>query len=90
MKQALTQMKATCFHFVNGEKKVGAPNALRGNVSGLRGDVNGLWGDVSGLWGDVDDCELNDAERESGVNVSDLIAPHGKRITNYPISGASA
>ncbi len=41
--------------------------------TGLTGDVTGLRGDVTGLTGDVDRCELTDAERIAGVNVSDLV-----------------
>ena len=47
---------------------------LRGDVSYLRGDVSNLRGDVSNLRGDVDDCEIIKDERNTGVNIKDLIA----------------
>jgi len=40
----------------------------------LTGDVSGLRGYVSGLRGDVDDCQLSDADRKAGVNISDLVS----------------
>jgi len=61
MKKALTRIESKIWHFVNGEKVIGAhanlsgyvSSGLRGDVSGLSGDVSGLNGDVSGLSGDV-------------------------------------
>ena len=35
---------------------------------------NELTGNVNGLTGDVDDCELTDADRKVGVDVSRLLA----------------
>jgi len=34
---------------------------------------SGLTGDVSGLRGDVNECELTNAERQQGVDVSTLV-----------------
>jgi hypothetical protein len=88
MKKALKKISTTtCYYFVDGKRVDGAPTGLRGNVSYLRGNVSGLRGNVTGLSGDVsdlsgnvsdlsgnvDDCGITDDERESGVNVSDLI-----------------
>lgn len=46
---------------------------LWGDLSGLRGDLSGLRGNVTGLRGNVDDCEITQAEREEGIDVSDLL-----------------
>ena len=49
------------------------PPELSGNVSGLRGNVSWLRGNVSGLSGNTDDCELTEEDRESGLDISDLV-----------------
>ena len=51
----------------------GRVSGIQGDVSGLRGDVSGVRGNVSGIWGNVDMCEITDAEREAGVDISYLI-----------------
>jgi len=50
-------------------------SGLKGNCSGLRGNCTGLWGDCTGLEGNLDVCELTDAERRAGVDITKLIAP---------------
>ena len=51
----------------------GYVTGLSGDVSGLSGYVTGLSGNVSGLSGDVDECEIEDEEREKGIDINDLI-----------------
>ena len=41
--------------------------------SKLTGNADGLSGHVSGLRGDVDNCEITPAERNNGIDVSDLV-----------------
>ena len=50
----------------------GDVDGLSGYVSGLRGYVSGITGDVSGITGNVDDCELTQAERAEGVDITAL------------------
>ena len=50
-------------------------SGLEGNCSGLEGNCTGLWGDCTGLEGNLDVCELTDAERRAGVDITKLIAP---------------
>ena len=87
MKRNLKKLNLICFHFVNGEKINGVHAGIRGdvrdiygNVSGISGDVSGISGNVSGIWGNVSDirgdfaaCEITQAERDNGINVSDLV-----------------
>lgn len=53
--------------------KCGKPGELTGDTSKLRGDVSGISGDVSGLTGDLADCKLTAADREKGVDISELV-----------------
>ena len=55
-------------------------SGLSGDCSGLSGDCSGLWGDFTGLWGDctglrgnLDFCEITDSDRQSKINLDDLI-----------------
>ena len=65
-------------------KKIGIENhsgisgdlsGIGGDLSGIRGDLSGIWGDVSGIRGNVDDCKITATERETGINIDDLIQP---------------
>ncbi len=54
---------------------------LHGDCSGLRDNCTDLWGDCTGvngsgtdMWGDLSSCELTDADRAAGVNITDLIS----------------
>ena len=47
---------------------------LLGDCSGLSGDCSGLSGDCSRLSGDLDACEITDAERKGGVEITALAA----------------
>ena len=51
----------------------GDTSNLSGDVTGLSGYVSGLSGNVSGLRGNVRECDLTDADREAGVDVSTLV-----------------
>lgn len=66
MKKALWKSQNACWHFVDGLRIDGCHDNLTGDVTRL------LTGNVTGLTGDVDDCELSDADRVAGVNVTDL------------------
>ena len=46
---------------------------LSGCCSGLKGDCTGLSGNCTGLWGDLDLCEITDLDRQSKINIKDLI-----------------
>ena len=46
---------------------------VRGNLTGVRGNLTGVCGNLTDVWGNVDVCEITDAERQSGVDVSLLI-----------------
>ena len=88
MKKSLVLTKVRVWHFDGNGTRVEGPHkdiwgdvsriwgdesGVCGDVTGLCGDVTGLCGDVSGLRGDVDMCEITDAEREAGVDISYLI-----------------
>ena len=60
MKRVLTRMKNEYYYFVDGERIVGSPDGITGDLSDIRGNL--------------DDCEISEAERAAGVDVSDLIA----------------
>ena len=40
----------------------------------MRGDCSGFVGDCSGFVGDLDDCDISVDERQTGINISDLLA----------------
>lgn len=46
---------------------------LTGDVSGLKGNVTGIIGDASGVRGDIEECNLTQAERDTGVQIESLI-----------------
>ena|SRR3990167_3281310 len=47
---------------------------LSGNISsGLYGNISGLFGDCSNIRGDIEECELTKEERETLINIKDLI-----------------
>lgn len=48
------------YHYVDGQKIIGPPSSLCGDVSGLRGDVSGLWGDASGIPSSARPCNIAD------------------------------
>ena len=54
-------------------KLYGDYSNIYGDCSGLRGDCTGLMGDCSGVTGNLDECELTDEERETDINIRDLI-----------------
>ena len=46
---------------------------LMGDCTGLWGDFTGLSGDCTGLRGNLDLCEITDSDRQSKINIRDLI-----------------
>ena len=46
---------------------------LWGDCTDLRGNCTGLWGDCTGLRGDLDLCKITDSDRQSKINLDDLI-----------------
>ena len=46
---------------------------LWGDCTGLSGDCSGLKGDCTGLRGDLDLCKITDLDRQSKINLDDLI-----------------
>ena len=75
------------YYYINGEKVLGKNElmhgycsglrgnctGLMGNCSGLSGDCTDLWGDCTGLSGNLDLCEITDSDRQSKINIKDLI-----------------
>lgn len=54
-------------------KITGMHEGIWGDVSCIRGNVTGISGDVSGIRGNIDNCRITKAERESGIDIDDLI-----------------
>src|SRR3990167_9938069 len=81
MKKALKRIKdKEIFFYDNGIKKIidredkdTYPRELSGNISGLYGNISGLFGDCSNIRGDIEECELTKEERETLINIKDLI-----------------
>ena len=48
-------------------------SGLSGDCTNLWGDCTGLWGKCTGLWGDLDLCKITDLDRQSKINLDDLI-----------------
>ena len=48
-------------------------SGLRGDCTGLRGGCTWVQGSCSGLWGNLDLCEITDSDRQSKINIRDLI-----------------
>lgn len=65
---------------------VGNVSGIYGDVSWLIGDVTGISGNATGIAGDVDACEITDAERASGVDISDLIDDAATEAADRPSS----
>ena len=75
------------YYHINGKKVLGKNElmlgywaGLWGDCSGLSGDLSGLcgnctelWGKCTGLWGDLDLCKITDLDRQSKINLDDLI-----------------
>ena len=60
MKKMLSRFQSGVYHVAEGKRCEGPPS--------------GVTGDLTGVTGDLDDCEISEAERAAGVDVSDLIA----------------
>ena len=73
MKKALERIKLKVWHYKDGEKIEGVHSKISGNVSDISGNVSDISGNVTGISGDIDDCNITGAEREKGINISDLI-----------------
>jgi hypothetical protein len=87
MERALKYITSEIYHIVNGERKIGAPSGISGNLTGIRGDLtgirgdltgisgnlSGISGDLTGIRGDLSDCKITEEERENGINIKDLI-----------------
>src|SRR3990167_6584898 len=41
--------------------------------SGLFGNITGVFGNCSNVQGDIDECEITEKERETLININDLI-----------------
>ena len=75
----MKKIKKELYHFINGNKVIGAnPNmigdctGLEGNCTWLRGDCSGLYGDCTGLRGNLDACDITNEERKQGIDINDL------------------
>ena len=68
------------YYYINGKKVLGKNELMLGDCTGLRGDCTGLSGDCTwvhgsctGLWGDLGLCEITYLDRQSKINIKDLI-----------------
>ena len=80
MKKLLQQTYTSTYYFKDGVRTEGVHayisgdvSGIYGNVSGIYGDVSGISGDVSGISGNLDDCEIQESDRETGIDIKDLI-----------------
>ena len=87
MKKLLQQTYTSTYYFKDGVRTEGVHAYISGDVSGIYGNVSGIYGDVSGISGDVsdiygdvssirgnlDDCEIQESDRETGIDIKDLI-----------------
>ena len=71
MKKALTRNERELYFVDNGIKKTG--KALN-----LWGDCSGIQGNCSGIRGNFDLCDIMYSERETVINISDLIQEGAK------------
>ena len=46
---------------------------LCGDCTGLRGNCTWVHGSCTGLWGNLDLCKITDLDRQSKINLDDLI-----------------
>ena len=53
MQKKLKKNRNECYYFVDGIKKIGVHEKIRGDVSGIIGNVSGIIGNVSGIRGNV-------------------------------------
>ena len=49
MKKVLKRPVFDRYYFVGTKKIDGAPDCIRGDLSGIRGDLSGISGDLSGI-----------------------------------------
>ena len=67
MKKLLKRQGKEIYYFKNNVKIMIDKNDKSTHPSGLAGNIS------SGLYGDIDDCEITEKERETGVDVKNLI-----------------
>ena len=87
MIKALRKITEKLYYFKDGEKIRGANQDMSGDYFQLIGDCSGLFGDCSGLVGDctgvsgyctgvkgdIDFYSIVGKERQTGINIADLI-----------------
>jgi hypothetical protein len=87
VKRALKRFTRDVYHFVDGVRVEGAPDAVWGDISyvsgdltgvsgyliGVSGNLTGVSGDLTGVSGNIDACGLTDEDRRRGVDIEDLI-----------------
>lgn len=81
MKAMLQRERLDVYFVVDGNRVNGVPihvwgdlTNVWGDLTNVRGNLTGVRGDLTGVRGNVDDCELSDADRRNGVDVTMLIA----------------
>ena len=67
MKKSLKRVKNTIYYYVNEVRVKGSPSCVFGDLSGISGDLSGIRGDLSS-------CEISLEDRDSGIDISDLVA----------------
>jgi len=74
MKKALKRIKdKEIFFYDNGIKKIIDREDKDTYPRELYGNISGLFGDCSNIRGDIEECELTKEERETLINIKDLI-----------------
>ena len=71
MKKTLVKLKPNVSGDLTGVR--GDLSNVSGDLTGVSGDLSGVRGCLTGIRGNVDECELTDTDRETGVDVADLI-----------------
>jgi len=78
MKKNLRIVEIYELHYIENYLPIlGINKTMRGDCSGLRGNCTGLRGDYSGLRGDLDMCEITQEDRNSSIEIRQLINKEG-------------
>ena len=71
MKRALTR-ENICYVITDNIKTV--IDDKNKNDYGIRGNLTGISGDLTWISGNIDDCEITDEDRDSGIDINNLIS----------------
>ena len=87
MKRLLTKVQGEIWHIAADKRIDGPPPDVCGNLSGVRGDLTGVCGNLTDVYGNLsgvrgnltdvcgnlDECEITNADRARGVEITELI-----------------